>query len=357
MPDPDRPSPDRFPPARFDHLLRLTGPIGLLEHALLDEPRLEHGMCTDDNARALLVLCRIEDLSADLAAAFELYLGFVERGRVGADREAGGWHNRMDLVGRWLDTVGPDDCHGRALWGLGVAAARAPKHAWRQRATVAFVEGADLDSPFVRSTAYAALGAAAAWDGGSGSAAPEAALVLEKARPRLPRPRPGPWRWPEDRLTYANARIPEAMIATGSALGDTALVDDGLDLLDWLVEIETGPTGFSFTPVGGRGPGDPKPAFDQQPIEAWAMADACALATAVTGDARWEQRRRCAVSWFLGANDAGASLYDEATGAGFDGLTAQGPNLNRGAESTLAALAALLPPERPRGRSDAEEPA
>jgi hypothetical protein len=157
-------------------------------------------------------------------------------------------------------------------------------------------------------------------------------------------------------LTYANARIPEGMIAVATALGDPALGGDGLDLLDWLVETETGTAGFSFTPVGGRGSGDPKPAFDQQPIEAWAMADACALAAAVTGDAVWEERRLRAVAWFLGENDRGAMLYDETTGGGFDGLTAEGPNLNRGAESTLAALAALLPTDGPAGRLTGEPP-
>ena len=32
------------------------------------------------------------------------------------------------------------------------------------------------------------------------------------------------WPWPEPRLTYANATIPEAMIAAGSALGRPALL-------------------------------------------------------------------------------------------------------------------------------------
>ena len=41
-------------------------------------------------------------------------------------------------------------------------------------------------------------------------------------------------------------------------------------------------------PVGGAGPDERAPMFDQQPIEAAAMADACARALAVTGDDRWQ---------------------------------------------------------------------
>jgi len=46
-------------------------------------------------------------------------------------------------------------------------------------------------------------------------------------------------------------------------------------------------------------------------------------------------------AWFLGDNDAGTPMWDPATGGGYDGLTRQGPNLNQGAESTLALISTL----------------
>ncbi len=45
-----------------------------------------------------------------------------------------------------------------------------------------------------------------------------------------------------------------------------------------------------------------------------------------------------AVRWFTGDNDAGARMWDPVTGGGYDGLGADGPNLNQGTESTLAWL-------------------
>lgn len=83
------------------------------------------------------------------------------------------------------------------------------------------------------------------------------------------------------------------------------------------------------------------PAFDQQPIEAAALADACARATAVTGDAEWRSGVEMAIAWFTGANDVGAAMSDPVTGGGFDGLTPTGPNLNQGAESTLALITTM----------------
>ena len=124
-------------------------------------------------------------------------------------------------------------------------------------------------------------------------------------------------------------------------LGEENMVADGLDLLEWLIKTETGERDFSFTPVGGRGPDESGPAFDQQPIEAWAMADACLRAISVDGGSLWDIGLAAAAGWFLGRNDTGALLYDHSTGAGYDGLEAAGINLNRGAESTLSALGAL----------------
>ena len=71
------------------------------------------------------------------------------------------------------------------------------------------------------------------------------------------------------------------------------------------------------------------------------MADACARAAAVTGDTGWRPGLELAGGWFLGDNDAGAAMSDPRTGGGYDGLQATGPNLNQGAESTLALISTL----------------
>jgi len=314
--------------ARRDHLDRLTGPYGLFEHALFDEPRRDEGYTLDDNARAVVVLIRTmhEPSLADL----EPYLGFLMSASSGA-----GWHNRLTERGGWADDSGPDDTIGRAYWGLGELAG-AGLH---DDLAVGLLSGVtSFETPHLRSLAYAMLGASAALRAGVLESSMESFLF--SALRRIPPPMSPRWAWPESRLTYANGRIPQAMIAAGSLIDDRSLLE-GLDLLQWLIEIERGESGFSFTPVGGRGPGDPRPAFDQQPIEAWAMADACATALAADGDELWRDSARMAAGWFLGENDSGHALYDPHTGGGYDGLHADGVNKNQGAESTLAALGTL----------------
>jgi hypothetical protein len=149
------------------------------------------------------------------------------------------------------------------------------------------------------------------------------------------------WPWPEARLFYANAVLPEALIAAGELLGDRTAGDDGLRLLTWLLAVESRDGHLSPTPAGGWGAGEPRPAFDQQPIEVAALADACARAFRVTGDRAWLTGVRRAVGWFEGDNDGRVPMCDPDTGGGHDGLERGGRNGNQGAESTLALISTL----------------
>ena len=149
------------------------------------------------------------------------------------------------------------------------------------------------------------------------------------------------WPWPEPRLAYANGVLPEAMIAAGAALDDSTLCQRGLDLLAWLLAVETAEGHLSPTPVAGRGPEDAKPGFDQQPIEVSSLADACARAAVVDANEIWRDGVRAAAAWFMGDNDANEPMWDPTTGGGYDGLHADGVNNNQGAESTLAVISTM----------------
>jgi hypothetical protein len=323
----------RGPAVVFDHLLRLTDARGLFEHAQLSVPRSEHGYCVDDVARGLVVVCRESGSEFSVRRLERHYLDFV-LAAIDAD---GSCRNRMDVDGAWLDEPGLGDWWGRAVWGLGVAAARAHSETARSAALAGFHTAARQRSPHSRAMAYAALGAAEV--AGTRSADRAARRLLTAAVQCI-----GPlgsdpvWPWPEARLRYANGTVAEALIVAGAALRDTAILERGLVLLGFLLDTETREGQLSVTPVGGRGRSDLAPGFDQQPIEVAALADACASAYHATDDPRWLPGVRLAWNWFLGRNDASTPMLDAATGAGYDGLEAGGHNLNQGAESTLAML-------------------
>ena len=317
----------------FEHLARLTDKRGLFEHARYSTPRPEHGYCLDDVARALVVVCREPGPDLRIQRLAHIYLDFV----LAAVAPDGRCHNRMNTDGRWIDESGLGDWWGRALWGLGVAAVHAPTEGMRARALYGFRGAARQRSPDTRAMAFAALGAGELLLHHPGEPAAES-LLRDSASRIVAGVDANTWPWPEPRLTYANGSLVEALLLAGSALSDASLLSRGLDLLRFLCEAETRDGHLSVTPVGGRGPSDPYPGFDQQPIEVAALADACARAHALAADPSSLITLRLAWRWFLGDNDSNTPMFDPETGAGFDGLERDGRNLNQGAESTLAML-------------------
>ncbi|MGV0794360.1 glycosyltransferase [Mycolicibacterium sp. XJ1819] len=318
----------------FDHLFRLSDRRGTFEHAELAEPRPEHGYCTDDVARVLVVTTRNEEPDRALNGLAGVALRFLDD----AIALKGACCNRMDSSGNWIDEPALEDPWGRCVWGLGTAAARSKVVCAQQSALVQFDRAAQERSEWPRAMAFAALGAAEVLALDPQHRA--ARVLLTDYAATVPAPNEdAAWPWPEPRLRYANAVLPEAMIAAGAALDDSALCRRGLDLLAWLIDNETGDGHLSPTPVAGRGPGDRPPAFDQQPIEVSTLADACARAAAVDADNPiWRDGVVAAARWFMGDNDAGQLMWDPHTGGGYDGLHADGVNRNQGAESTLALI-------------------
>ncbi len=319
---------------RYSHLARLTTMAGLYEHALHAAPRPEHGMCVDDAARALVVTARQSDPTTDVVSMSRIYLAYLLR----AQADDGRMHNRSDDAGHWLDEPSTGDHWGRSLWAFGTAAAHSPEGQVRAGGILGAQRAMPARSPHPRAMAYAALGAVQLAAAVPGNLA--ARRLLHDARTVLTRTEPGAgWPWPFPQLTYANAVLPEAMIAVGRALHDDGLRERGLSLLGWLAEHQTVAGHISVVPAGGRRPGERRPGFDQQPIEVAALAEAAAEAFEATKDRRWAVLLARCEAWFEGDNDGRLRMRAPVGGGAYDGLENGSVNTNQGAESTLASLA------------------
>jgi hypothetical protein len=322
--------------ASFDHLARMSDGIGTFEHADFVEPRRAEGYCTDDMARLVVVVTREVEPTPTAIALGRLAFRFLTE----AQGVTGRVHNRRRQGGRWSDRRSVEDCWGRSVWAFGSAARHAPEEWMRQSAMSYFDRAAQQRSPSPRSMAFATLGAAEILavvprhD-------PARRLLADTVNAIGPLGAGDDWPWPEPRLRYANAALPEALIAAGDLLERPRVRDDGLSLLRWLLDRETIDGHYSPTGVGGAGPDDHPPGFDQQPIEAAAMADACARALQSTGDNEWRHGIERAAAWFSGANDTNAVMWDTHTGGSYDGLERNTVNRNQGTESTLALITTM----------------
>jgi glycosyltransferase involved in cell wall biosynthesis len=335
------------PEMKIGHFLSMCDDTGLFQHAVHSVPDRSHGYCVDDNARALLLACALnnpgeQSLSEALTARFA---AFVQHAWNPDTRR---FRNFMGFNRTWLEASGSEDSHARTLWALGECARTDSSPSRRRWAASLFAEALRPAEAFrsPRAWAFTLLGLDAYC-----AAAPDdlrareiRAVLADKLMGILASVETPEWVWFEEGLTYDNARLPQALMVTGMATQTRGYVDAGLRSLRWLMTQQTASTGH-FRPVGTAGFGEqrkPARAFDQQPVEATATIAACLAAwRADDDDTRWEIMATSAFAWFLGSNDLSVPLVDLQTGSCRDGLHPDRANENRGGESVVCYLLGL----------------
>ncbi len=339
--------PRELPELKLNHLSRMTDSTGIFQHAILSVPNFSEGYCTDDNARAFILGVLLSELGVDpeqvrtLATTYAAFLYHA------FDPKTKRFHNHMSFDRRWLDEQGSEDCQARALWALGVGVGRSPYRSFQIMAGQLFTLGLPALTEFTspRAWAFGIIGIneyLRRLRGDSLVNQTRETLTARLMELFEKNAHPG-WRWFEDSLSYDNAKLPHALILSGRVTGQPAMVERGLESLRWLTELQISEQGH-FRSIGTNGfyhRGGVRADFDQQPIEAQAMASACLEAYRATSDVWWYEQAQCAFDWFLGWNDLGLELYSPKTGGCRDGLHVDRVNRNQGAESTLAFLLSL----------------
>ena len=337
-----------LPEIKLDHLKAFTDDTGILQHANHTIPDRTHGYCTDDNARALLVAAMGQKyLSANgLGLDFLCghYLGFL---LYAYNEKDGRFRNFMTYSRQWMEEVGSEDAHGRAIWCLGKAVAFLDDPGHLAMSTTLFKKALrsveNFHSP--RAIAFCLVGMNAYLDKFSGDTVVRKVfeILADKLFDQFKNNGTDDWPWLENTLNYANGKLPHALLLSGHRMQRSDMIDMGLTSLKWLLTVQTEER--HFVPIGSNGwyeKDGPRARFDQQPIEANTMVEACVVAFNVTRDKLWfDSAVRC-FNWFLGHNDLNMPLYDPKTGGCRDGLMADGINQNEGAESSLAWLISLM---------------
>lgn len=336
------------PALNLKHMLNLTDSTGILQHAYYCIPDYRHGYSTDDQARALIVTAKGSRLFPELTDWQRLFSCYTSFLFYAFDSESLRFGNFLSYQRHWVKPVATEDVHARAVWGLSHAIAYTDNQPLR-RAAMHLMEQAIPPVPSFASPRAWALGILAIQTylrkyPGDALFRRERELLAQKLFEQYKNNRKPDWPWPEDVLTYANARIPHALLEAGQWVPDPEMTQAGLEMLDWLDRIQTAPEGH-FVPIGCKGwyrRGSERARFDQQPLEASAHVEACLAAFRLTLDKRWLASARRAFEWFLGRNDLNLPLCDYVTGACFDGLHHDRLNENQGAESVLSWLLAQL---------------
>ncbi|MGA8089759.1 MAG: glycosyltransferase family 4 protein [Terracidiphilus sp.] len=338
-------SGDRLPELNTSHLLTMTDDTGMLQHAIFSVPNSREGYTTDDNARALIVSTRLENVNESRHLS-RRYLAFLW---LAFNSDAGRFRNFLSYDRNWLEQIGSEDSHGRALWALGTVLEQSQDAGLRGAAGRLFEAAVPSAMKFTspRAWAFSVLGMQTYLGRFPGD------REIQSHRNTLAdclldvyeRSSNDTWRWFEKSLSYSNARLPQALILAGWHSQNKKMFAAGVESLEWLVAAQHRADDGIFVPIGANGSfseGNERPRFDQQPVEACATISACLEAYRLTGEEHWCAEAHRVFDWFLGKNDLRVALYDATTGGCKDGLHPDRVNENQGAESTLSFLMAQL---------------
>jgi hypothetical protein len=344
-------APDNLPPLNTAHMLNMTDDTGMLQHAIYSVPNTSEGYTTDDNARALMVSntlneAAIYDTQGEYSKLSHRYLAFLW---LAFRSDTGRFRNFLGYDRKWLEDVGSEDSHGRALWALGSVLGHSRDAGLRGAAGRLFEAAvpAALKFSSPRAWAFSILGMQAYldWFPGDRTIQGERNSLANRLLDAYERSHTATWHWFEKSLAYSNARLSQALILAGWRSGNKRMIAAGIESLEWIVAAQHRADMEIFVPIGTNGffsEGHEKARFDQQPVEACATISACLETYKLTRDIRWLEEAQRVFRWFLGDNDLRVPLYDATTGGCRDGLHPDRVNENQGAESTLSFLMALL---------------
>jgi glycosyltransferase involved in cell wall biosynthesis len=332
------------------HLLeRLTDDTGIFQHAKYGIPDLKYGYTADDVGRALGLVVRMakfEDESSCYALA-QKYLSFIRY----VQRADGRFHNFVGYDRRYLDEVGGDDTFGRVLSGLGTTLAWSSSPPVSSLAkelfdrAIAGLIPAQPVSHHPKAMAYAICGLYHYLKPYPGAV--QVKDLLRSGADHLVKlyrtNRETGWEWFEPVITYANAKIPYALMLAHEVFEETRYLDTAQETLNFLTNLQYNGTYFDL--IGNKSwlvKGAKRPYFDQQPIEIGCLVEAYCKAFNLTQDQTYLDLANKAFNWFFGNNQLGVPVYNVTDDYPLDGLTAEGANENCGAESVIAFIRAII---------------
>lgn len=336
---------NKLPELKLDHLKQLTDGTGMFQHARFHIPDRNHGYCLDDNVRALLLMTKLRQYGmrhSEIEDLVVVYLSFID---YAYNPETKKYRNFMSYSREWLEDAGSDDSMGRTFWAVATLYADENFQFYKGYFDKLLDQCWKIENHSPLAVSFTLLGLINLEKSGISTKYPVRERIeceVEKLESFFEENSRANWPWFTEHVTYDSARIPLALLSAGYRLEKSVWFEKGLKILDWLITHQF--EGGVFKPIGNQywmtqgGKSD----YDQQPLEAAAMMDACLEAGITTGDSKYFHYAKKAFAWFLGENSQHVFLYDPFTGGCRDGIGIQGVNQNQGAESTLAWLSSLL---------------
>ena len=317
---------------QIDYLLKITDNVGLIEHCKYHQPDYIEGWCVDDNARALQVCLRYQDIR--LKKVKPIYFSFLESA----------WRNdnfyddlNQDLTWKEGFETGGEHC-GRTLVALGEIIKY--DQMFREKAIKMFDQIYELvkknKNYWTRVMAHTILGL-------QYYRSEKMSFWADKIVEKYNKEKNNDWQWFDPEMTYDNGRVPMSLFVAYQQTKKQKYFDVAVESLDFLTKLILNKNKGYFSFPGNMGwftKSGNRAKFDQQPIDAGTMVEVYSFAYKIIKDEKYKKLAMKSMDWYFGKNLLGVDVINEKTGGIYDGLEENKINQNQGAESVLSYLLA-----------------
>lgn len=339
-----------YPEIKMDHQKAMTTSIGMIQFCKVSEPDLDSGYTLDDNARALISMCKHYQLTGDQSdvSYIKTYTNFIERCQM-PNGSFINYVNQYNQIEPRNGNENLEDSNGRAIWALGYLltlshTALPASLIYKANLCInnALFCAENLNSP--RAVGFTIKGLYYLHIVIPSS---QVARMIDNLSHKLKvvysTSYSSKWNWFENKLTYANSVLPEALLLSFLVTANESTKKIAIESMDFLISKMFVEDQFKIiSNKGWHEKGTIPYQYGEQPIEACYMMHTLDLFYRTFEDPIYKTQMKQAFDWFLGNNHLGHIMYNPITGGCYDGLEKANVNLNQGAESTVCFLSAQL---------------
>ena len=345
----------QIPEINLAHFNKLTTGFGMLQFSILNAPDPSFGYTLDDNARALIALCKHYQVTRneeDLKN-IKTYLYFIAY----CQQSGGDFLNYVDFEKNFTQQnyqVNLADANGRAIWAIGYVISLKsilPKELI-EKAEYIYLKFkpqiAKIHS--TRAMAFMIKGIYNHQKNNTHNNIQELIIITELADRLVQMYKHESredWQWFESYLTYANSVLPEALLCAYLATKNIVYKEIAVTTFDFLISkiftenrikvisnqdwLYCNHAHVTKSSEGG-----------EQPIDVAYTILALHRFNEEFKQYKYYNKIKIAFNWFLGNNHLNQIVYNPCTGGCYDGIEEKNVNLNQGAESTVSYLLARM---------------
>lgn len=337
-----------LPEINLGHMQNMTTDFGMIQFSKISKPDINSGYTLDDNARAMIAICKHFQISRDKAdlQLISIYLNFIKF----CQQKDGSFLNYVNEQKQFTSQnyeTNLEDSNGRAIWALGylISLKEILPQEFSETAEKIIQKNLIWAEKIHSTRAMAFIIKGLHYQNSEKNL-----LLLKQLANRLVKmyqhEAKDDWHWFESYLTYGNSVLPEALLRAWISTKDELykqiaeesfhfllskiMIDDNIKVISnkgWMQKENT----ENSTPIGG-----------EQPIDIAYTILALSVFYKIFKDEKYLQMMNNSFNWFLGKNHMNQIVYNPATGGCYDGLEERNVNLNQGAESTVSYLIARL---------------